>query len=71
VRKLIGGEQAFVQGDAGADQRYRAGQIGPWNLRAAGMIFCPLSGSVGLKATASSRVATLPVFVASRPSRTR
>jgi hypothetical protein len=36
------------------------------------MIVCPLIRSVGLKAaTASSRVATLPMFVRSRPSRTR
>src|ERR1700753_846438 len=36
------------------------------------MIVCPLIRSVGLKAaTASSRVATVPMFVRSRPSRTR
>jgi hypothetical protein len=36
------------------------------------MIVFPLRRSVGLKAaTASSRVATLPMFVRSRPSRTR
>ena len=36
------------------------------------MIVFPLIRSVGLKAaTASSRVATLPMFVRSRPSRTR
>jgi hypothetical protein len=36
------------------------------------MIVCPLIRSVGLKAaTASSRDATLPMFVRSRPSRTR
>src|SRR3954471_18842924 len=36
------------------------------------MIVCPLMRSVGLNAaTASSRDATLPMFVRSRPSRTR
>src|SRR6201984_1450722 len=36
------------------------------------MIVCPLRRSVGFKAaTASSRVETLPMFVCSRPSRTR
>ena len=36
------------------------------------MIVCPLIRSAGLKATmASSRVAMLPMFVRSRPSRTR
>ncbi len=28
VRELIAGEQAFLQGGAGADQRYRLGQFG-------------------------------------------
>jgi hypothetical protein len=41
--ELFGGEQAFMQADAGADQRYRVGQIGPVNLRAAEMIFRPPS----------------------------
>src|SRR4051812_47242681 len=61
--------------DPAADTDTRGGQDGSPSLAPYGrtrMIVFPLMRSVGLKAaTASSRVATLAMFVRSRPSRTR